>query len=145
MDRTERLDQISKEMDEILKIQSAIHERQRTLDLKSDKYKELDKQDKDLSQKWEELMDEHSKLMKEEFAEAYTIIEDTEAIHKELEDSGFFEKLNKSSAVLENPDAYTEDEVREAQEFENGLKEAFIKYAEENPDGLIQIAYENEE
>lgn len=34
MDRTERHDQISKEMDGILKMQSAIHERQGTLDLK---------------------------------------------------------------------------------------------------------------
>ncbi len=144
MDRTERLDQISKEMDKISDMKSAIYEHQKTLDLKCDEYKELDKQDKDLSRKWENLIDESRRLREEEFAEIHTMIEEIKAKHKKLEDSGFFEKLNKTNDVLQNPDAYTEDEVEEAQEFENGFIHSFVEYAEKNPDSPIRIVYEND-
>ncbi len=143
MDRTKRLDQISKEMDKIMEMKSEIIKHQRTLELKCDEYKKLDKQDKDLSQKWENLYEEQERLMKEEVAEAYAIIDEIKAKQKELEDSGFFEKLNKTNDVLDNPDAYTEEEIKEADKFEKRLNEVFKTYAEENPDGLIQIVYED--
>lgn len=88
-------------------------------------------------------MEEHERLMKEEFAEAHAIIDEIKAKQKELEDSGFFEKLNKSNDVLDNPDAYTEEEIKEADKFEKRLNEVFKTYAEENPDGLSQIVYED--
>lgn len=140
----ERQQQIHLMMKELWKKQDPIVEKQKKVPYMSEEYIELRRQEDEISKQIYALDDELVKICDEIVELCQEESEKLKETRKQLEKSGFFEKLERYDEILENPDKYTNQEVEEAQEFENGLKHAFVEYAKENPDGLIQIACEDD-
>lgn len=141
-------------------------EKQRQQKRRFEKIKELEKQQDDIDKKlenlkpssqefwnlqkqWVEISKKQMEIIKEAMDFNSDILSDNlkiegeiKEMHNKLDEAGFFDRVNKTNDVFENPDSYTEEELNEAQEFENKLNEAFKNYTEENTGGHIQLSYE---
>lgn len=133
--RFEKIKELEKQQDDIDK-------KLENLKPSSQEFWNLQKQWVEISKKQMEFIKEAMDFNSEILSDNLKIEGEIKEMHNELDEAGFFDRVNKSNDVLENPDLYTEEELNEAQEFENKLNEAFKNYTEENSGGQIQLSYE---
>ncbi|MBE6737530.1 MAG: hypothetical protein E7566_02595 [Ruminococcaceae bacterium] len=144
-EREKRQELLTKQLMELDKELEEINEKEKAFKFSDKEFGDLQKQWVENYKKQMEILDEMSRLNHEILEESKQIYAQTKEMHKELEEAGFFEKAERYDEILENPEKYTKEEVEEAEKFYNGLNEAFIKYAQENPDGPIKVVFEDEE